>query len=161
MKAGDRVLLDDGLIGLKVQSIKGREIHCLVEWGGHISDHKGINLPDTRFSMPYVSASDYEDILFGIRTGFDVIAASFVRTREDVLEIRRILKENGGEHIRILAKIENAEGVEHVTDVLIDHAVDAAKQAGLVKNGDLVVLTAGVPLGRSGTTNLIKVHRVE
>ncbi|MEF9894407.1 MAG: pyruvate kinase [Clostridia bacterium] len=344
LKPGARVLVDDGQVGLEVDSIDGTEIHCTVVWGGNLSNHKGINLPGTRFSMPYVSKQDYDDILFGIRTGFDVIAASFVRSKEDVLEIRKILNENGGKHMLIMSKIENAEGVanleeiigvsdalmvargdmgveipledipvmqkriirlgyqaglpvvtatqmldsmiahprppraetpdgahaiydgtsgikragetiaeraekdidyrkrffgrsqsehahditdaislaacltayslkaraiiavtkygqtarmisrfrsdipvigctpdgctlrqlsiswgviplevgeEHVTDVLIDHAVDAARQAGLVKSGDLVVLTAGVPLGRSGTTNLIKVYAVE
>ncbi len=118
MKPGARVLLDDGLIELVVEDIKGSEIHTFVVAGGKLSDRKGVNLPGTRFSMPYVSERDYEDILLGIRTGFDIVAASFVRSKEDVLEIRKILDANGGKHIRIMSKIENAEGVENLQDII-------------------------------------------
>ena len=128
-----RILLDDGLIELKVNAIEGSEIHCTVIAGGPISDRKGINLPGTRFSMPYISQQDHEDILFGIRTGFDIIAASFVRSKEDVLEIRKILNENGGAHMRILSKIENAEGVENLEEII------AVSDMLMVARGDMGV----------------------
>ncbi len=118
LTSGARILLDDGLIELVVDDITGNEIHTTVIAGGPISDRKGVNLPDTRFSMPYVSQRDYDDILLGIRTGFDIIAASFVRSKEDVLEIRKILDDNGGKHIRIMSKIENAEGVANLEEII-------------------------------------------
>jgi pyruvate kinase len=130
---GTRILLDDGLIELKVLSVKDTEITCTVISGGEISDNKGINLPDTHISMPYISAADIDDILFGIRTGFDFIAASFVRSREDVQAIRKILDENGGSHMRVMAKIENAEGVANMAEII--EACDAL----MVARGDMGV----------------------
>ncbi len=133
LKEGVRILLDDGLIELKVEKIEDTEIYCRILNGGVIRNRKGINLPETRFSMPYVSQADYEDILFGIRTGFDFVAASFVRSKEDVLEIRDILDKNGGQHIKILAKIENAEGVENMEEII------EASDAIMVARGDMGV----------------------
>lgn len=133
VKAGTRILLDDGLIELKVLSVKGTEIACTIISSGEISDNKGINLPDTRISMPYVSKADIDDIQFGIRTGFDFIAASFVRSKEDVMAIRKILNENDGRHIRIMAKIENAEGVANMEEII------EASDAIMVARGDMGV----------------------
>ncbi|MEG0767610.1 MAG: pyruvate kinase, partial [Clostridia bacterium] len=133
ISAGARILLDDGRLELLVGDIADTEIHCTVVTGGELSDHKGINLPGIRISMPYVSQRDYEDILFGIRTGFDIIAASFVRTAEDVLEIRKILDEHGGKHLRIMSKIENAEGVEHMQEII------AVSDAIMIARGDMGV----------------------
>ena len=118
VKPGDSILIDDGLIGLKVEKIQGTEIHCVVINGGVISNKKGVNLPGVNVNMPFISKKDREDILFGIKEGFDFIAASFTRTAEDVLEIRKILDENGGRDINIIAKIENQEGVDNIDEIL-------------------------------------------
>ena len=118
VKPGDAILIDDGLIGMEVMEISGEDIVCTVKNGGHISNRKGINVPGVELNMPFVSAKDYDDILFGIKEGFDFIAASFTRTAADVLEIRRILKENGGSHINIIAKIENQQGVDHINEII-------------------------------------------
>lgn len=116
---GSRILLDDGLIELKVKEIKGgTDILCSVINSGKISDRKGVNLPGTRISMPYLSDTDKGDIIFGIEQGFDFIAASFVRSPQDVLDIRRVLTDNNCRNIKIIAKIENAEGVENIDSIL-------------------------------------------
>ncbi|MCM1246287.1 MAG: pyruvate kinase [Roseburia sp.] len=117
-KPGNRILIDDGLVELLVKEIKGEDIVCEVINGGVISDHKGINVPDVHVRLPYMSEKDREDILFGIRQGVDFVAASFTRTAEDVMQIRKLLDENGGEDINIIAKIENAEGVERIDEII-------------------------------------------
>lgn len=119
VEKGTRILLDDGLIELRVKEIKnGTDILCTVVNSGKISDRKGVNLPGTRISMPYLSDTDRNDILFGIQQGFDFIAASFVRSPQDVLDIRRVLTDNNCRSIKIIAKIENAEGVENLDSIL-------------------------------------------
>ncbi|MGE9963791.1 pyruvate kinase [Fusicatenibacter saccharivorans] len=133
LKPGDSVLIDDGLIGLEVVSIEGKEIHCVVKNGGMVSDRKGVNLPGVNVNMPFISPKDKEDILFGIREGFDFIAASFTRTAEDVAEIRKILYENGGADIGIIAKIENQQGVNN-----IDRIIEAADGI-MIARGDMGV----------------------
>lgn len=115
---GSRILIDDGLIELQVASIKNNKIVCIVNNGGEISNSKGVNVPNVELSMPYMSEKDKSDILFGIEQGFDFIAASFVRTADDVLEIRQILEHNGGRDIAVLAKIENAQGVKNIDSIL-------------------------------------------
>lgn len=115
---GSRILIDDGLIELQVASIKSNRIVCIVNNGGEVSNSKGVNVPNVELSMPYMSEKDKSDILFGIEQGFDFIAASFVRTAEDVLEIRQILEHNGGRDIAVLAKIENAQGVKNIDSIL-------------------------------------------
>lgn len=115
---GDSILIDDGLIGMTVQRIDGKEIICQVKNGGFISNRKGVNVPGVELKMPFVSKKDYEDILFAIEQEFDYIAASFTRTAEDILELRRILQSNNGEGINIIAKIENMQGVENCEAIL-------------------------------------------
>lgn len=116
---GDRILIDDGLIELKVVSIdNGTDIVCEVINGGVISNRKGINIPGVDLSMPYLSEADKQDLLFGIKQGFDFIAASFVRTAGDILQIKRFLEENGCYSINIIAKIENMQGVEHIDEII-------------------------------------------
>ena len=117
VKAGDRIMLDDGLIGLIVERVEGTEIFCRVENDGVIKSKKSVNVPGAHLSMPYMSEKDREDILFGIRMGFDLISASFTRTAKDILEIKRLLDDNGTQ-MRIIAKIENSEGVEHIDEIL-------------------------------------------
>lgn len=118
VKPGDAILIDDGLIELKVESVDGPEIRCTVINGGNVSDRKGINVPNVSLSMPYLSERDKDDILYGIKVGFDFIAASFVRNAQDVQQLRDLLKQNGGEKIKIIAKIENAEGVNNIDEII-------------------------------------------
>lgn len=115
---GTHILLDDGLIDLLVQDINGNEIICKVLNGGPISNRKGVNVPGVTLSMPYLSEQDRADIEFGIETGFDYIAASFVRTAQDVLDIREILHKHGADSTLVISKIENAQGVENIDDIL-------------------------------------------
>ncbi len=114
---GGRIMLDDGLIGLTVKSVNDTDIVCVVENGGTIKTKKGVNVPGVHLSMPYMSAKDKDDILFGIKAGFDLIAASFTRSAQDVMEIRHLLDENNAK-MRIIAKIENQEGVDNIDEIL-------------------------------------------
>ena len=130
---GCTIMLDDGLIQLTVDQVaNGTDIVCTVQNNGKIKDNKGINVPDVHLSMPYMSQRDKEDILFGIENGYDFIAASFVRTAQDVYEIRKILNEHNSS-IRIIAKIENREGVDNIGSIL------AAADGVMVARGDLGV----------------------
>lgn len=119
---GTVILADDGLIEMKVVDISvsdaGDDIKCRIVHGGSLSNNKSCNFPGAKLSMPYVSERDRSDIIFGIETGFDFIAASFVSCDADILEIRKILEENGGKDIKIIAKIENQEGVDNIDDIL-------------------------------------------
>lgn len=117
VQAGSRILIDDGKIEMEVKEIKGEEIICIVKNGGMVSDHKGINVPGAELSMPFISSADREDILFGIQMGFDFIAASFVRTKEDILEIRKILDAHNSP-IKIIAKIESLQGIQNLEEIL-------------------------------------------
>lgn len=118
VQVGTHILIDDGLIELEVTSISGEDILCTVITGGPISNHKGINVPDVHLNMPYLSDADESDILFGIEQDVDFVAASFVRSAKDVLEIRELLNANGGQRINIISKIENSEGVNHIDDII-------------------------------------------
>lgn len=117
-KPGNRILIDDGLVELVVREIRGEDIICQVVNGGIISNHKGVNVPGVHIHLPYMSEKDKEDILFGIEQDVDFVAASFTRTAEDVMQIRRLLDENGGKDVNIIAKIENAEGVERIDEII-------------------------------------------
>lgn len=122
IEVGTRILADDGLIEFKVTDIAetegGCDIVCKVVHGGILSNNKSCNFPGVKLSMPYLSERDKSDILFGIETGFDFIAASFVGTDDDIMEIRKLLEDNGGSDIKIIAKIENQEGVDNIDDIL-------------------------------------------
>lgn len=119
VKEGSRILLDDGLIELNVERIDNQtDIVCRVMNNGDLSNNKGVNLPDTRLTMPYLSDKDRSDIIFGIETGYDFIAASFVRCADDVLEIRKILEKYDCQSIRIISKIENQEGVDNIDEII-------------------------------------------
>ena len=115
---GDHILIDDGLIELLVEKVEDTRISCVVLNGGPISDRKGVNVPNVDLSMPYLSDKDRDDIRFGIKAGFDFIAASFTRCAQDILQIREILEENGCNTIKIIAKIENAQGVNNIDEIL-------------------------------------------
>ena len=118
VQPGDSILIDDGLIGLKVVKVTEKEIICSVENGGIISNKKGINVPGVELKMPFISKKDKDDIEFAVQEGFDYIAASFTRTADDILEIRRILEENHCDYIKIIAKVENDQGIKNVDEIL-------------------------------------------
>lgn len=117
VKVGGSILIDDGLIELRVDEIKGTEILCTVINGGPVSNHKGINVPGADLSMPFISEQDRSDIEFGCVLGFDYIAASFTRTADDIREIRKILAQYKST-IKIIAKIESVQGVNHLEEIL-------------------------------------------
>lgn len=129
---GSQIMLDDGLISMKVVERTETDVLCLVENGGLVKDRKGVNVPGVHLSMPYMSAQDRADILFGIQEGFDFIAASFCRTAQDVMEIRRLLDEHHSD-IRIIAKLENQEGVNNVDEIL------AVADGVMIARGDMGV----------------------
>lgn len=114
---GMSILIDDGLIEMTVEKVTDTDITCRVVNGGMVSNKKGINVPNAHLSMPYISTTDRNDILFGIKLGFDFLAASFVRCKEDILEIRAILNEHGS-RTKVIAKIENLEGIHNLDDIL-------------------------------------------
>lgn len=118
VRPGTRILIDDGIIEMRVSEVRGTDIVCVVENGGTVSDRKGVNVPDVHLSLPFISEQDKSDLLFGIEKGFDYVAASFTRTPDDILEIRKTLEDNGGSEIRVIAKIENKEGVENISDII-------------------------------------------
>ena len=131
---GNKILIDDGLLGLVVDEIDGEDIICTVENGGKLSNKKGVNVPNVKVNLPAITEKDKEDIIFGIGQGIDFIAASFVRSAEAVNEIRAILKAHGAEEdISIIAKIENQEGVDNIDEIL--EAADGI----MVARGDLGV----------------------
>ena len=115
---GDRILIDDGLIEMKVVRLDGTDIVCEVVNGGMISNKKGVNVPNVELAMPFISETDYNDIVFGIENGFDFIAASFTRTADDILQIRKILDEHDCKSINIIAKIENKQGVDNIDEII-------------------------------------------
>ena len=118
VKKGNAILIDDGLIEMEVADVKGKDIYCIVKNGGKISDKKGINVPGVQVKMPFISKKDREDIIFGIKEGFDFVAASFTRTKEDVLEIRKILEEYDCNTLNIISKIENQQGVDNIDEII-------------------------------------------
>ena len=130
--AGNKILIDDGLIELLVTSVEGTDIHCTVVNGGELGQRKGVNVPKVKVKLPALTEKDKEDIWFGIEQGFDFIAASFVRTADAVREIRAMLNE-AGSSIQIIAKIENAEGIENLDDII------EASDGIMVARGDMGV----------------------
>ena len=130
---GNTILIDDGRIELTVQRRTQTEIFCTVDKGGDVSNHKGVNIPSVAIGMPFLSERDRSDLLFGIENDVDFIAASFVRSREDVDLLRSFLKRNGGEDIRIISKIENFEGIKNFDSIL------DASDGIMVARGDMGV----------------------
>lgn len=118
VSAGTHILIDDGLIEMQVTKIQGKDIYCKVINGGKVSNKKGVNVPNVDLSMDYVSPRDYKDIVFAVKEDFDFIAASFVRTAKDIKELRDILHEHGGDEIKIIAKIENNQGIQHIDEII-------------------------------------------
>ena len=130
--AGNKILIDDGLIELEVLEVNGPEIRCKVINGGELGERKGVNVPNVKIKLPALTDKDKDDIRFGVEQDFDFIAASFVRTADAIREIREILAETGSD-IKIIAKIENAEGIENL-DAIIE-----ASDGIMVARGDMGV----------------------
>ena len=117
VSTGSMILIDDGKIEMRVEKITDTEIQCRVVNGGKVSNHKGINVPGAVLSMPYISEVDYADIKFCAEMGYDFLAASFVRTKEDILEVRKILDEYNSK-AKVIAKIENMQGIQNLDEIL-------------------------------------------
>ena len=133
LESGCRVLIDDGLIELTVDGIQGQDIACTVRSGGTLSNNKSINIPGVSIHLPSLTEKDRDDLRFAAEQDFDFVAASFVRKASDVEDIRACLRECGGEHIRIISKIENREGVDNLEEII------AASDGLMVARGDLGV----------------------
>lgn len=118
VKEGQKILMDDGMFILEVKSTTETDIICEVKEGGVLKTHKSVNVPNTHLNMPYISEADEEDLLFGIEMDVDFIAASFVRTAQDVIDLRKFVDFHGGHNIRIISKIENLEGIENFDEIL-------------------------------------------
>ena len=115
---GSRVLIDDGLVELVVEDLTETDVICKVINGGIVKSRKGVNLPGVKVHLPSLMEKDIEDLKFGVANGFDIVAASFIRSAADVVKIRQVLEENGGSHIHIISKIENQQGVDKIDKIL-------------------------------------------
>ncbi len=133
VSVGTKILLDDGNIVMEVSSVTDTEINCTVLEGGELKSQKSINIPNTPLDMPYLSERDKSDLLFGIEQDVDFVAASFVRSKEDVIQLRKFLDYHGGHSIKIISKIENSEGVKNFADIL------AHSDGIMVARGDMGV----------------------
>lgn len=118
VKPGDTILIDDGLVGLTVKEVEGNAVKCVVNNTGLVGTHKGVNVPGVSIKLPALTAKDEADLKFGCEMGVSAVAASFIRKAEDVLAIRKLLNDNGGENILIISKIENQEGVDNLDSIL-------------------------------------------
>lgn len=116
--AGSSILIDDGLVEITVKEVKNKDIVCIVKNGAKISNRKGVNVPDIKLSMPFLSDKDKDDIKFGIENDIDFVAASFVRRADDVRKLRKYMDTHGGYEVHIIAKIENREGVKNIDEIL-------------------------------------------
>ena len=145
VEIGDAILIDDGLVGLRVKNIiSDTDIECVVENAGIIKNNKGVNVPGVKINLPAITEKDESDIKFGIEMDIDFIAASFVRKASDVLAIRKILEENNGSHIQIISKIENQEGMDNLDEII------EVSDGLMVARGDLGVEipTEEIPLAQ-------------
>ncbi len=133
ISVGTTILINDGIISLKVIDIINKDVKCTVVHGGILSDRKSVNIPGLKLNLPLLTQKDEDDIIFGIKNGFDIIAVSFVRSPLDIIAIKNILKQHNATHIKIIAKIENCEGVENFDKIL--NVVDGI----MVARGDLGV----------------------
>ena len=133
VKSGDMLLVDDGDLSFRVEETTDTEIRCTVIDGGMMKSQKGVNIPGARLNMPFLSERDKSDLLFGIEQNVDYVAASFTRRAQDIIDMRSFLHSHVGEGIRIIAKIENTEGVEKFDEIL------AASDGIMVARGDMGV----------------------
>lgn len=142
IKVGDTILIDDGKMNLTVLKHDKNNIHCLVNTNGMIKTKKGCNIPNVKLSMPFLSEKDVNDIMFGIKNNFDIIALSFVRRAEDVQVVRSLINSYGKNHIEIIAKIENQEGYDNLEEILkvADGIMVARGDLGVEVSSELVPL---------------------
>ena len=133
VKVGSTILVDDGAIEFRVEEIVGKDVVCTALNTGMLGSRKTVNVPGLKLNLPALSQKDIDDIKNGIKAGFDCIAASFVRRKSDVEAIRNLLKENGGEHIKIISKIESQEGIDNFDEIL------EASDGIMVARGDMAV----------------------
>ncbi|MDE9535188.1 pyruvate kinase PykF [Xenorhabdus bovienii] len=133
LKPGNTILVDDGLIAMTVKNVTETEVICEVLNNGDLGENKGVNLPNVAINLPALAEKDKQDLIFGCGQGVDFVAASFIRKRSDVLEIRDHLKAHGGEHIQIISKIENQEGLNNFDEIM------EASDGIMVARGDLGV----------------------
>ncbi len=133
VEVGGRILIDDGLVALKIKDITDGVIKCTVLNEGEVSSNKGVNLPDSKIKLPALTDKDKNDLLFGIKKDVEYVAASFIRKEEDVIQIRKFLDENGGDSIKIISKIENQEGLDNIQSII------DASDGIMVARGDLGV----------------------
>jgi pyruvate kinase len=133
VRRGTRILIDDGLVELKVLDVVDQDILCQVLNSGTLKDRKGVNIPGVRLDLPYMSQKDTEDVIFAAENDFDYVAASFARNATDINELRQVLIDHGGDKIQIIAKIENWEGVENIDEILM------AADGIMVARGDMGV----------------------
>ena len=142
VSVGTTILIDDGLIEIEVKQIDGKNIICEVISGGELSNNKSINIPNTKIMLPALTDKDIEDIVFGIENDIDFVAASFIRCKEDIKNIREVLKKYDGEDVHIISKIENRQGVDNIDEII------ASSDGIMVARGDLGVeiMAQEVPL---------------
>lgn len=133
VKVGTKILIDDGLIGIEVEEIKNKDIYCKVVEGGNLGSRKSINIPGCSVKLPSLKEKDIQDLKDGVRVDFDYVAASFVRNAQDALDVRKVLDDNGGQKIKIIAKIENQEGIDNFKEIL--EVVDGV----MIARGDMGV----------------------
>ncbi len=147
---GTTILIDDGLVGMTVRGLTDTEITCEVNNDGTVSDRKSVNVPDADLSMPYISPKDRDDIVFGIHHGVDFVAASFTRSADDILEVRKIFSQEGRSNISIIAKIENMQGVQNIDEIL------RVSDGIMVARGDLGV---EIPLEQVPVIQKMLIHK--
>ena len=133
VKPGTVILINDGLISMKVDCVKGSDIHCTVIDGGLLTNHKGVNVPGVDLNMPYLSERDMNDLKFGAAHDFDFIAASFIRSAPDVTILRNFVDAIGWKDVKIISKIENVQGVNNIDSII------AASDGIMVARGDMGV----------------------
>ena len=118
VKLGTKILIDDGSIELEVEKIENKDIHCIVTHGAKLGSRKTINVPGIKLNLPSLKEKDIQDLKDAVKADFDFVAASFVRRKQDILDVRKVLNENGGEKIKVIAKIENQEGIDNEKEIL-------------------------------------------
>jgi pyruvate kinase len=133
VKPGNRILIDDGAIELKVEEIVGKDVHCIVTHGAKLGSRKTMNFPDVSLRLPALKEKDIQDLKDGARVGFDYVAGSFVRNVEDVRAIRKVLDDNGGKDVKIICKIENQEGIDNIQEIIDE------SDGIMVARGDMAV----------------------
>ena len=117
MRPGDTILVNNGILVFTVTDVEGSRINCQVKSGGELSNRKSMSFPGKVISQPYLSEQDKSDILFGVRNGVDFIACSFVSRRQDLIDVHNLLRENGGDDVELIAKIENQSGYDEIEEI--------------------------------------------